>query len=158
MSSNSRESSHAIRKFSDDFLMACEKGQIKCLKHMKESSLMKIMTKKKRQQAVLRAVKGQVGQVGQQVEVLKFLHSTSCFDKSHLTDDAIIEACKNGYLDVLKCFRETYKLESDDLTLECYITAFKYACFKDLEFVKYLHNNFGVTKEIDMMHHWKMLV
>jgi ankyrin repeat protein len=125
------------------FLMACEKGQISFLEHMKESGLTKNdMKKKVCQEAVLRATKNG------QVEVLKFLHSAFCFDKSDLINLAFIEACEYGYLDVLKCFRETYNLEYTDVT-ERYNNAFIYACENDhLEIVKYLHVNFGVTREI----------
>jgi hypothetical protein len=126
------------------FQLACNKGKILILKYLKNviGLLKQDISKEVCQEVVLFAA------TNGHEEVLEFLHSDFCFDTSDIrygdTNKPLIEACKNGHLKVLKCFRNTYKLSNSDA-----LDAFKYACLNGhLDMVKYLHVNFGMTKEI----------
>jgi hypothetical protein len=135
------------------FLMACKEGRMSFLEYTKESVLMNIyLTKKVCQEAVVVAAKNG------QIEVLKFLHSAFCFDKSDLMIDiTFIKACQEGHLEIVKYLHINYDLKREILDKDM-IYAFKRACWGGhLEIVKYLIN-YDLKREIldkDMIYAFK---
>jgi ankyrin repeat protein len=129
-------------KIPNTLQMACKEGCPSFIKHMKESGITKNdIEKEARQEAALQAA------ANGHVEVLKSLHLYLKFDINY-EGKPLIEACKNGHLDIVKYIYDSFNI-SREILLEkdVYFRALKHACKNGhLEIVKYLYTtDVGMT-------------